>query len=368
MLTSSGGRANVAAGLMLVVAFIGLPVQARAAGEEVVSGKFFYGTNPDQGLNMSLQFDAQTLRSHPSWKGYKTMDVQNVKEAARQLGLPIPSADYDGDQISRSCFTYEGVATLRVVDAKKATDQDENSSWKAIHAAVNSVVSKNLRCTKGGTSDADSSERPRAVSEPHATQEQLQALDEQLRRQDEQAASASSRPDQPVGLDAAASTASLGSITCSSVAGMMVPCRVPQGARADFDQQLSKTPCIAGRNYRIDSDAVYVTGGCRASFRLSALEPHGEGSSGTATAARSVGSGKAMRVHYTQIFNVYADGTVSPRMPLRMGGVSFDGDVNGRVRMSRGVSYNGIDLAAMQGHDINVIQYPAFVEIVSFVP
>jgi len=55
---------------------------------------------------------------------------------------------------------------------------------------------------------------------------------------------------------------------CESVNSREVTCRIPDGRIAEFVEQHSSSPCTLGRTYWINRDAVKVTDGCRASFRL----------------------------------------------------------------------------------------------------
>jgi len=69
------------------------------------------------------------------------------------------------------------------------------------------------------------------------------------------------------------------------------------------------------------------------------------------------------RIAYSEIFQINPDGSVSPRMPVQIGG----------VRMGPGVSFNqgayfaGIDIAAMKGKNIEIERREGFVQIKGFV-
>jgi hypothetical protein len=56
-------------------------------------------------------------------------------------------------------------------------------------------------------------------------------------------------------------------------------------------------------------------------------------------------------VHWNQVFIVNEDGSVSPRGPIFYNGISLGGP---GIKFGRGVSFAGIDFAALQGHDLNV--------------
>jgi len=55
--------------------------------------------------------------------------------------------------------------------------------------------------------------------------------------------------------------------------------------------------------------------------------------------------------HWDQVFIVNADGSVSPRGPIAYNGIQLGGQ---GVRFGSGVSFGGVDFAAMRGHDMNI--------------
>ncbi len=57
-------------------------------------------------------------------------------------------------------------------------------------------------------------------------------------------------------------------IRCESNDGREQYCRVPIRIRADLSKQLSRTRCVQGQNWRWDRGGIWVTGGCRAEFRI----------------------------------------------------------------------------------------------------
>ena len=68
------------------------------------------------------------------------------------------------------------------------------------------------------------------------------------------------------------------------------------------------------------------------------------------------------RVPYSTVFKTNADGSVSPRMPVRLQGVK----VSGNVSFTRGVSFNGTDVAAMKGKDVEIVRTSDYVDIKRF--
>ena len=57
-----------------------------------------------------------------------------------------------------------------------------------------------------------------------------------------------------------------------------------------------------------------------------------------------------MRVSYSDLFAVGADGSVSPRVQVRINGVMMGPG----VAFGRGVQFGGVDLAALRGKDLEV--------------
>lgn len=57
-------------------------------------------------------------------------------------------------------------------------------------------------------------------------------------------------------------------VRCESNDGHERYCRVPIRQRADLSKQLSRTRCVQGQNWRWDRGGIWVTGGCRAEFRV----------------------------------------------------------------------------------------------------
>ena len=57
-----------------------------------------------------------------------------------------------------------------------------------------------------------------------------------------------------------------------------------------------------------------------------------------------------VRVSFNQVFQVNADGSVTPRAPVQIGGIQMGPGVT----FGRGVQFAGIDIAAIQGSDLEV--------------
>lgn len=57
-------------------------------------------------------------------------------------------------------------------------------------------------------------------------------------------------------------------IRCESKDGHERQCNVPIRGGAELSRQLSRTPCVQGRNWRWDRNGIRVTAGCRGEFRV----------------------------------------------------------------------------------------------------
>jgi hypothetical protein len=68
------------------------------------------------------------------------------------------------------------------------------------------------------------------------------------------------------------------------------------------------------------------------------------------SAKNNLGPVSPFRMHYDDLFKRNADNTVSPVRPLQVNGEI----VNTAVKITPGVKYGGIDLAAYAGHDMLV--------------
>ena len=71
-----------------------------------------------------------------------------------------------------------------------------------------------------------------------------------------------------------------------------------------------------------------------------------------------------MRVSFHHVFQVNADGSVSPLMAVHVNGVTMRPGVS----FSTGVSFGGLDIAAIRGKDLKVEQQGNTVVIKGFYP
>lgn len=68
------------------------------------------------------------------------------------------------------------------------------------------------------------------------------------------------------------------------------------------------------------------------------------------------------KVPFDQLFQVNADGSVSPKMPVSFKGVTM----TSAVKFSSGVMFSGIDITKYIGHDIEVNQQNGVSNIIRF--
>lgn len=57
-------------------------------------------------------------------------------------------------------------------------------------------------------------------------------------------------------------------LRCESISGRWQQCAVDARRGVELARQLSKAPCIRGRTWGVDRGGIWVSGGCRAEFRL----------------------------------------------------------------------------------------------------
>ena len=91
---------------------------------------------------------------------------------------------------------------------------------------------------------------------------------------------------------------------CESLKGQQRTCNLPEGFRAEFVRQLSKTTCTKGKNLFIRNDSVVVAQGCRAEFRLVDTRATGTTSSGGSTSLDRV-LAEGLRAKLTKPQNEY---------------------------------------------------------------
>ena len=61
-----------------------------------------------------------------------------------------------------------------------------------------------------------------------------------------------------------------------------------------------------------------------------------------------------MRVRFDEVFHSSPDGSFTPKVPVKIGGVAMGPGVT----FTPGVSFSGVDLAQYAGHDLDVEKLP----------
>lgn len=61
-----------------------------------------------------------------------------------------------------------------------------------------------------------------------------------------------------------------------------------------------------------------------------------------------------MRVRFDEVFHSKPDGSFTPRVPVKIGGVTMGPGVS----FTPGVSFSGVDIAKYAGHDLDVEKLP----------
>ena len=90
--------------------------------------------------------------------------------------------------------------------------------------------------------------------------------------------------------------AQTGPITCSSDNNARKECPITPGTQVTLTRQLSATPCREGTNWGRSERYIWVTGGCRAEFSVTASVPANANASATPTQLRACRSEAARRL------------------------------------------------------------------------
>lgn len=84
-------------------------------------------------------------------------------------------------------------------------------------------------------------------------------------------------------LSAPRSSAQTGTITCESRGNDREQCAIERGARVELSRQVSQTPCRENANWGVGQGYIWVSGGCRAQFTVTAGKPTVPASNAAAT-------------------------------------------------------------------------------------
>lgn len=75
---------------------------------------------------------------------------------------------------------------------------------------------------------------------------------------------------------------------CESKDGRWKHCAISLGRRVEFVRQLSRSNCLRNQTWGIDPRGVWVSGGCRAEFRVLAFEGHDDREGGRVVRCESI--------------------------------------------------------------------------------
>jgi hypothetical protein len=79
-------------------------------------------------------------------------------------------------------------------------------------------------------------------------------------------------------LSAPRASAQTGTVTCESRGSDREQCAIERGASVELSRQMSDTPCRRNANWGIAQEYIWVSGGCRAQFAVTAGSPAGPAS------------------------------------------------------------------------------------------
>jgi hypothetical protein len=107
-------------------------------------------------------------------------------------------------------------------------------------------------------------------------------------------------------LSAPRASAQTGTVTCESRGSDREQCAIERGASVELSRQMSDTPCRRNANWGIAQEYIWVSGGCRAQFAVTAGSPAGPASGASATpmqlrACRSEADRRLAAYTYDQI-------------------------------------------------------------------
>jgi hypothetical protein len=79
-------------------------------------------------------------------------------------------------------------------------------------------------------------------------------------------------------LSAPRASAQTGTVTCESRGSDREQCAIERGASVELSRQTSDTPCRRNANWGVAQEYIWVSGGCRAQFAVTAGSPAGPAS------------------------------------------------------------------------------------------
>lgn len=382
----------VAARLLLGALVVSGTAIAAGQSSMEVRSDFIYGKDNDSGVLLKICPDKATRRANPVLAKHECFIARNVKSMSSLLGIKEPQSGDDAtDDKFYYCDEYDGNGTFSFSAFKVRTQQDEEGGNITIaDANIDSVRDIRLTSKHCGTlkdvknglptikltgADSSSTRNSASVSAPttdDAIKAQLRAANAADARKDYATEWRIYTPLMKQGIAPAVLNGGV-----MQAKGHGTPKDVVR-AYANFtlamtapDRNVSETAA----RYRDILVREMTPSQMRAAQQLLASNsaPHAtaeqmrqvqETVAAHQQHAASATTGSPERVSYATIFKTNLDGSVSPRMPIRLFGMTMSGSVT----FTRGVSFNGVDVAAMQGKDVEIVRGGEFVEIRRFFP
>jgi len=317
-----------------------------------VHGEFVYGTNPDDGIAFKICPDRASRAKDPFLAKHECFVAKNIEVVSTNVEakLTIPSlknVDYD--------CSYSGSGTF-VVSSFNSRKEDRREMGEGVITIADAIVSS-IRDLHQTSKDCAANDSGASAPTP-PPQPEHNPVDAQLAA----AVAAGKRRDFATEKKILVPLAQQGNAGAALNIGTMYAMGqgVPQDnvraytiwtqVMSSSDSQASATAAKYRSMLVRQMTPVQLQ---KAKQWLAAnTAPHA-----TAEQMREVREAPnnerhAQRVPYTTVFKSNPDGSVSIRMPVRYGGISMSGSET----FTRGVSFNGIDFAGMQGHDIQIVR------------
>ncbi len=360
-------RQAIMVSLVLGLAVSGIAAAADKPSVEV-HGNFIYGTNPDEGIAFKICPDKVSRAKDPFLAKHECFVAKNIDVVSKDVEakLTIPSLK----NVDSDC-SYSGNGTF-VVSTFSSRKEDRREMGEGVITIADAVVSS-IRDLHQTNKDCAANDNEASAPTPpqQSTQDPVNALLVS-------AVAAGERGDFASEKKILVPLAQQGNAKAALNLGTMYA--MGQGFPADnvraytiWTQVISSSDSHASATaakYRSmlvrEMTPVQLQ---RAKQLLAAnTVPHA-----TADQMREVQrevqqdsanvQRNAQRVSYATVFTSNRDGSVSIRMPIHYHGTTMSGSNT----FTRGVSFNGVDFAAMQGHDIQIVREPdSSVDIIQF--
>jgi hypothetical protein len=328
-----------------------------------VHGEFVYGTNPDNGIAFKICPDKGSRAKDPFLVKHECFVAKNIEMVSKDVEskLAIPSLK----NVDSDC-SYSGTGTF-VVSSFKSRKEDRREMGEGIITIADAVVSS-TRDLHQTSKDCAANDNGASAATPPPPEHN--PADTQLAA----AVAAGKRGDFATEKKILVPLAQQGNAGAALNIGTMYA--MGQGVPRDNVRAYTIWTQVMSSS---DSQASATAAKYRSMLvrQMTPVElqkakqwlaantvPHA-----TAEQMREVQEApanvqrNAQRVSYATIFKSNSDGSVSIRMPIHYHGTTMSGSNT----FTRGVSFNGVDFAAMQGHDIQIVrEADGSVDIIQF--